>query len=80
MLGKSSYTDAVSTCVAMGLDNDCTGATIGSMFGAYCGLASIEKRWYGCFNNTVHTYLIGEPIIPLDELCNKAIDLYRQNK
>jgi len=80
MLGKSSYTDAVSTCVAMGLDNDCTGASIGSMFGAYYGLTSIEKRWYGCFNNTVHTYLIGEPILPLDELCNKAIDIYRRNK
>ena len=80
MLGKSSYTDAISTCVAMGLDNDCTGASIGSMFGAYYGLTDIEERWYRRFNNTVHTYLIGEPTLPLDEVCNKATDLYYNNK
>lgn len=80
MLGKDSYENAVSTCVAMGLDNDCTGASIGSMFGAFYGLSNIDEKWYKCFNNTVHTYLIGEPIIPLDVICNKTIDLYKQNK
>ncbi len=80
MLGKKSYTDAISICVAMGLDNDCTGATIGSMFGAYYGLSNIEDKWYKCFNNTVHTYLIGEPIIPLAVICDKAIALYHKNK
>ena len=80
ILGKDSYQDAVSTCVAMGLDNDCTGASIGSMFGAFYGLSSIDEKWYKCFNNTVHTYLIGEPVLPLDEVCNKTIDLYNKNK
>lgn len=77
-LGKNSFTDAISTCVAMGLDNDCTGATIGSMFGAYYGLSNIEDKWYKCFNNKVYTYLNGEPTIALDTVCNKAIDLYKK--
>ena len=80
MLGKKSYTDAVSTCIAMGLDNDCTGASIGSMFGAYYGLSSIEDKWYKCFNNTVHTYINGEHVIPLDSVCDLAINLYSKNK
>lgn len=79
-LGQESYTSAVSTCVAMGLDNDCTGASIGSMFGAYYGLSNIEDKWYKCFNNTVHTYLIGEPVIPLDSLFDLTIKLYNKNK
>ena len=78
MLGMKSYTHAVSVCVAMGLDNDCTGASIGSMYGAYYGLSNIEENWYKCFNNTVHTYLIGEPTIALDVVCNKAISLYKK--
>ena len=80
LLGKKSYTAAISTCVAMGLDNDCTGASIGSMFGAYFGLSNIEDKWYKCFNNTVHTYLNGERIIKLDSLFDLTLGLYNKNK
>ena len=43
-------------------------------------LSNIEDKWYKCFNNTVHTYLIGEPVIPLDSLFDLTIKLYNKNK
>lgn len=43
----------------MGMDNDCTAATAGSIVGATVGKKGIPARWYKGFNNTVHSYLIG---------------------
>ena len=79
MLGGSSYTDAVSTCVAMGLDNDCTGASIGSMFGAYYSLRGVDKKWYANFNDTVHTYLKGFEKLRLSDVFCWALDIYAKN-
>ena len=41
----------------MGLDNDCTTATAGSIVGAIFGKKGVPKHWYSRFKNTVHTYL-----------------------
>lgn len=79
MMAGDSYTNAVSQCVAMGLDNDCTAASIGSMFGAYYTIQGIEEKWYKCFNNNVHTYLKGYENIKLTEIFKLAIKLYHNN-
>jgi ADP-ribosylglycohydrolase len=42
----------------MGMDNDCTTATAGSIVGAIVGKKGVPKHWYKRFNNTVHSYLI----------------------
>lgn len=59
-IGGTDYSKAIGETVAMGLDNDCTAATVGSIVGAVVGADGVPKRWSRGFNNTVHSYLIGK--------------------
>ncbi len=56
-LGGDDFTKCISECVAIGLDNDCTGATVGSIAGACLGFDRIPAYWYDKFNDTVRTYI-----------------------
>ncbi len=56
-LGEGNITKAITETVAMGLDNDCTAATVGSIIGATVGFKGVEEKWYKGFNNTVKTYI-----------------------
>lgn len=58
-LGRTDLTGVIGTTVAMGLDNDCTAATAGSIVGTAIGRARIPAHWYRRFYNTVHSYLVG---------------------
>lgn len=58
MIGGTDVTRVLSETVAMGMDNDCTTATAGSIVGAIVGKKGVPKHWYKRFNNTVHSYLI----------------------
>ncbi|MGQ9662280.1 MAG: ADP-ribosylglycohydrolase family protein [Kiritimatiellia bacterium] len=58
-LGRTDFTRVIGTTVAMGLDNDCTAATAGSIVGTVIGRARIPAHWYRRFYNTVHSYLVG---------------------
>ncbi len=60
-IGGTNLTKVISQTVAMGLDNDCTAATAGSIVGAVIGKKRIPGHWYRKFNNTVHSYLVGRP-------------------
>jgi len=60
-IGGTNLTKVISQTVAMGLDNDCTAATAGSIVGAVIGKKRIPSHWYRKFNNTVHSYLVGRP-------------------
>ena len=62
MIGGTDVTKVISETVAMGLDNDCTTATAGSIVGAIVGKKGIPEHWYKNFNNTVDSYLneVGE--------------------
>ena len=75
MLGGNDYTKCISECVAIGLDNDCTGATVGSIAGACLGIDAIPEYWYEKFNNTVCTYLIGHEKLALDDVIARFIKL-----
>ena len=57
-IGGRDFTRVIGETIAMGMDNDCTGATAGSIVGAVVGKKGIPKHWYKNFNNTVHSYLI----------------------
>ncbi len=46
--------------VAMGLDNDCTAATSGSLLGAVIGAKNVPDHWWKPFRNTTLSYMIGE--------------------
>jgi ADP-ribosylglycohydrolase len=68
MIGGHDVTKVLSELVAMGMDNDCTAATAGSIVGAIVGKKGIPAHWYKPFNNKVLTYLIGEPQFYIDDL------------
>ena len=59
-IGGKDFTRVVGETVAMGMDNDCTAATAGSIVGAVVGKKGIPEHWYVGFNNTIHSYLIGK--------------------
>ena len=70
-IGGEDYTKVIGETVAMGLDNDCTAATAGSIFGAAYGKAAIPTHWYKNFNNKVHSYIIGKDSFALDDMVDR---------
>jgi len=71
MIGGLDVTKVISQTVAMGLDNDCTAATSGSIVGAVVGRKGVPKHWHAKFNNTVRSYLIGKPRFGIDDLVRR---------
>ena len=59
-IGGHDFTKVIGETVAMGMDNDCTAATAGSIVGAVVGKKGIPKHWHKNFNNKIHSYLIGK--------------------
>jgi len=55
-IGGTDFTKVIGETVAMGLDNDCTAATAGSLVGAAIGIDEIPAHWYARFNDTVRSY------------------------
>jgi ADP-ribosylglycohydrolase len=60
VIGGNDVTKVLGETVAMGLDNDCTAATAGSIVGAIVGKKGVPEHWYKPFKNKVLTYLRGE--------------------
>ncbi len=71
MIGGNNVTKVLSELIAMGLDNDCTAATAGSIVGAIVGIDGVLKHWYKNFNNTVHSYLIGVKKFQIDDILER---------
>jgi ADP-ribosylglycohydrolase len=61
ILGKNDFTRTIGTTVAMGLDNDCTAATAGSILGAILGHKNLPAHWWKPFRNRTRTYINGQP-------------------
>lgn len=59
-IGSRDFTRVIGETVAMGMDNDCTAATAGSIVGAVVGKAGIPPHWYTGFGDTIHSYLMGQ--------------------
>lgn len=71
MIGGDDFTRCIGETVAMGYDNDCTAATVGSIFGACKGIDSIPGHWYAAFNNKVMTYLRGFEALEIDDILKR---------
>ena len=71
MIGGRNLTRVISQVVAMGLDNDCTAATAGSIVGAVVGGKGVPTHWYRRYNDTVHSYLIGKPKFSISGLLSR---------
>lgn len=70
-IGGTDVTRVLGETVAMGLDNDCTAATAGSIVGAVVGKQGVPEHWTRRFNNTVHSYLNGHPSFRIDDLVDR---------
>ena len=55
----------------MGMDNDCTAATAGSICGAVVGKKGVPAHWYRPFRNTVYSYMIRREKFALDDLYDR---------
>lgn len=71
-VGGKDFTRVIGETIAMGMDNDCTGATAGSIVGAVIGKKNIPEHWYQPFNNRMQSFFKGEPeYIDFDELSSR---------
>jgi ADP-ribosylglycohydrolase len=70
-IGRGDFTRTIGETVAMGLDNDCTAATAGSLLGAVLGRPGIPARWHRPFGDTVHSYLIRKPKFGIRDLLRR---------
>lgn len=67
-IGGTDVTRVIGETVAMGLDNDCTAATAGSIVGAIVGRKGVPKHWHRNFHDTVLSYLTGKPKFRISDL------------
>lgn len=74
-IGRTDFTCVISETVAMGMDNDCTTATAGSIAGAVVGKAGIPDYWYQNFNDTIYTYMIGVPRLVISDVVKRFYNL-----
>ena len=69
LIGGTDFTRVIGETVAMGFDNDCTGATAGSIVGAIIGKKNLPSHWYEPFQNRVECYFRSCPrYLDIDEL------------
>ncbi|MCY4064205.1 MAG: ADP-ribosylglycohydrolase family protein [Chloroflexi bacterium] len=76
-IGGDDFSKVIGETVAMGLDNDCTAATAGSIFGAAYGLGAIPAHWTRNYNNKVYSYIIGIESFGLDDMIDRYTSLAR---
>jgi len=79
ILGEQDFTKTIASCIAMGYDNDCTGASVGSILGANISIENIDKKWYECFNDEIHTYIRGYETMKISTLVDTLIQIYQKN-
>lgn len=71
-IGKKDFTKTIGETIAMSGDNDCTGATAGSILGAVIGIEEIPENWIRPFNGRMHIYLNEHPeYLELEKVCER---------
>jgi ADP-ribosylglycohydrolase len=70
-IGGKDVSRVIGETVAMGMDNDCTAATAGSIIGAIVGKSGVPSHWTRNFNNTVHSYIIDHKEFRIDDLVER---------
>lgn len=76
VIGQKNFTHTIGQTVAMSGDNDCTGATVGSILGAIIGFHKIEPQWIRPFQGRMHVYLNEIPeYLDIEEVCCRLENL-----
>ncbi|MEK5643906.1 hypothetical protein BK138_17400 [Paenibacillus rhizosphaerae] len=71
MIGGTDVSKVISETVAMGLDNDCTAATAGSIVGAIVGKSGVPEHWVEPFHDTVTTYMTNAEKFQISDLVDR---------
>ena len=71
LLGGRDVTRVLGETVAMGLDNDCTAASAGSIVGALAGTRAVPAQWTRGFEGKVASYLNGYPSFDILDLVRR---------
>lgn len=72
MIGQKDFTRTIGETVAMSGDNDCTGATAGSILGAVIGKDAIPANWTEPFQGRMQIYLKELPeYLDIEEVCGR---------
>ncbi|MCR5150997.1 MAG: ADP-ribosylglycohydrolase family protein [Clostridiales bacterium] len=74
-LGQNDVGKTISAAIGLGLDNDCTAATAGSIAGAIAGEEKIQPHWSAPFNDRVRTYINGYPEFSIDDVARRFAKL-----
>ncbi|MCK5130199.1 MAG: ADP-ribosylglycohydrolase family protein [Clostridiales bacterium] len=80
LLGERDFAVGISQTVAMGYDNDCTAATVGSILGAFLGIDAIDEKWYSPWNNTAISYLNGIDRFDINDIINRFYNIRKSFK
>jgi len=78
MLGQGDFLKTVSETVAMGMDNDCTAASAGSIIGAIVGKKNIPEYLTKRLNNTCDSYLRGVGKFKIDDMAKRFMAISKQ--
>ena len=70
-LGQNDVGKTISCAVGLGLDNDCTAATAGSIAGAIVGDENISAHWSASFHDTVRTYIRDYPELSISDVAER---------
>jgi ADP-ribosylglycohydrolase len=70
-LGGRDVTKVIGNTVAMGMDNDCTAATAGSIVGAAVGADNVPARWCAPFAGKVRTYMNGHEWFTIPDIVDR---------
>jgi len=76
-LGGRDVTRVIGNTVAMGLDNDCTAATAGSIVGAVVGADNVPEHWCKPFRNKTRTYINGHEWFTNTEIVRRFTEAAR---
>ncbi len=69
--GAGDFTKTIGITVSMGYDNDCTGATAGSICGAMLGAKKLPAKWTRPLGDEVVTYIKGAEHQRSSDLANR---------
>lgn len=71
-IGEKDFTKTIGETIAMSGDNDCTGATAGSIVGAVIGKEKIPANWTDPFKGRMHIYLKEHPeYLDIETVCKR---------
>lgn len=87
LYGEGDFSNSVCTAVNCGEDTDCTGATLGSLFGILHGTAGIPEKWIAPIGKNIKTaclnlgelgYYGNQLPVDVDDLTDRTIRLARR--